>query len=148
MGWVGQAQGIRWGCESGLKKVPPPLPVSHHPPPFLCTRLQVFVFLSSLLGGVAAGLSPHLMWLEALDVCWALSMDFLNYAGIPAVSRGQHHCVGTHLFVSPPPLLGAELGNECGSCRFCKFSCLHQGLAADLKLPWTEMPDKLVVGIT
>jgi hypothetical protein len=73
----------------------------------------------------------------------------LAMAGIPAVPRGWHPCAGVHLFVFPPPLVVVELGHECGSCSvFVSSSASTWHLAADLKLLWTEGPEKLVVGIT
>jgi hypothetical protein len=52
---------------------PSPLPVS--------TCLCAFIFISSLLEGVVAGLSPCLVWLAALDV---------SYRRHFVVPRGQH----------------------------------------------------------
>jgi hypothetical protein len=43
------------------------------------TPACVFVFFSSLLGGVVVGHNCHLVCLVAFDVCRALSMDSLIY---------------------------------------------------------------------
>jgi hypothetical protein len=73
----------------------------------------------------------------------------LSMTGISTVPRGQHPCARACLFAFHPPLVGAKLGHESGSHSFfCKHFCLRQCPAADLKLPWTEGPDKLVVGVT
>jgi hypothetical protein len=42
----------------------------------------------------------------------------LAMAGVPTVFSGPASCTGVRLFAFPPPLLGAELGRERGSCSF------------------------------
>jgi hypothetical protein len=82
------------------------------PPPLLCT-LWIFI-----LGEVEAGHSHHHMWLVAQNVLGPSYGFFLAVEGIFAVSRSQHSCAQACLFVFPPPLVGAELGYERGSCSF------------------------------
>jgi hypothetical protein len=62
---------------------------------------------------------------------------------------GLHPCACTHLFVFPPPLLGAELGHVCDAVAVsCRHLCLHQHPVDDLKLVQTKGHDKLGVGVT
>jgi hypothetical protein len=128
-------------------------PVACCLPSSLCTHpCRCLFFLSSLLGGVVVGCRHHHVWLVAQDMCLSLSMD--------SVSHSRHsHCAHESvsllhwqacLFVFPPPLVGAELGQvqrlQCFVFFFCKHLCLClcKCLAADLKLLWTEGADKLV----
>jgi hypothetical protein len=63
------------------------------PPLSLCTRTCVCLFfLSSLLGGVAAGHSHCHVWLAALDVCQPALWILSTMAGVPTVPRGRYPC--------------------------------------------------------
>jgi hypothetical protein len=67
-----------------------PHPVAHLPkslplPTYECLHM---LFFSSLLGGVAVGRGHHHVWLAALDVCWALSMDSLSYGRRSRCAQG------------------------------------------------------------
>jgi hypothetical protein len=52
-------------------------PAACRPSPLsVYTHLFYFILFLSILGGVAVGHSSRLVWLVALDVCWAFFMDF------------------------------------------------------------------------
>jgi hypothetical protein len=89
MGWVSQAQDVRWGWEwrplpclgQATLSAQAQSPLCMH----ACTRL---FFLSSLLGEVTAGCSHHCVWLAALDACWAVFMDYLSYGRCYCCAQG------------------------------------------------------------
>jgi hypothetical protein len=71
----------------------------------------------------------------------------LAMAGVTSVPRGWLSCACLCLFVFPPLLVEAGLGHVCGVATvFCRHFCLRWCLAADLKLLWTEGPDKTRCG--
>jgi hypothetical protein len=152
-GQVTQAQGVRWGWEWALHKVPmsPHMPRMCHPvcqahpcgpsplPLCTCTFAWLF-FLSSLFGE---------WWRVTVTAVYPSLQIALAMAGVTSVPRGWHPCARVHLFVFPPPLVRAELGHECGTASvFCRSLCLCWHPAADLKLLWMEGHDKRGVGVT
>jgi hypothetical protein len=85
----------------------------------------------------------------ALEVCQALSMDCLSLWQAlplcPGASIPVH--VYTCLF-SFLPLWEWGWGVSVAAEVFCKCLFLHLGPADDLKLLWTEGPDKIGVEVT
>jgi hypothetical protein len=86
------------------------------------------------------------VWLVALDVLWALILHCLSYGG-------HYHCIQgpaslcTHVPVCFP---SSPCGGQVRACVAC-CSFLYAPLpllatTSDLKLLWTEGPDKLGVG--
>jgi hypothetical protein len=51
-------------------------------------------------------------------MCWVLSMDFLSYGRHFCCVQKPASCAQVHLFVFPPPLVGAELERKPGSHSF------------------------------
>jgi hypothetical protein len=48
-------------------------------------------------------------------------------AGVTTGPRGWYPYAQAHLFVFPPPLVGVELRDECGSCSFSEGACDSAG---------------------
>jgi hypothetical protein len=80
-------------------------------PPFLCT-VRAFI-----LGEVAVGRSHHHVWLVTQDVLGPLYLC-LSYDRHFCCVQEPASCAQVRLFAFPPPLLGAELQRERGSCSF------------------------------
>jgi hypothetical protein len=129
---------------------PRPNPLAGHPtqlPVYAC--LCMFIFPHIPFRGVVTGHSCHHVWLVVLDVCRTLSVDSLSY--------GRHfHCAQgpASLCMSVPVcFLSSSCGGGVMACVwqlqfFCKCLHLPRCLAADLKLVWTDRPDKPGVGVT
>jgi hypothetical protein len=94
------------------------------------------------------GPSCHHVWLVALGACRALSMDYFSYGRSYCCTPGLAPlCVSVPVCFPFSPC-GAELGHVWHRHSFSEGLYLSQCLAADLKLLWTERPDKLGVGVT
>jgi hypothetical protein len=118
------ARGMRWGWEWGLHKAQPshthiwdkqpcllrPNPAAHHP-----THVN---FPLIPFRGSGTGHSCCHVWLAALDVCQALSMDSPSYGRHFHCAQGPASLCTMHMFVFPPPLVGVDLWRVWHSCSF------------------------------